>query len=76
MNRNNLELASEKEIKDFMEKKKELANKEENTRERTKSKLKKIKETKKKREERKGNQPCRTHGGEHLWKDCPLNPKN
>ena len=76
LNRNDPELASEKEIKDFMQKKKELADKEENNRERTKSKVKKIEETKRKREDKKGNQPCRTHGGEHMWKDCPLNPKN
>ena len=76
LNRNDPELASEKEIKDFMEKKKELADKEDSNKERTKAKLKKMEETKKKREDRKGNQPCRTHEGIHLWKDCPLNPKN
>ena len=48
LNWNNQELASEKKIKDFMEKKKELANKEDSNKERTKSKLKKLEETKKK----------------------------
>ena len=76
LNQNDPELASEKEIKDFVEKKKELADKEDNNKERAKSKLKKLKETKKKREDKKGNQPCRTHNREHLWKDCPLNPRN
>ena len=76
LNRNDPELASEKEIKDFMEKKKELADKENNHKEKTKTKLKKLEDAKKKREDRKGSQPCRTHQGAHLWKDCPLNPKN
>ena len=76
LNRNDPELASEKEIKDFMEKKKELADKEDNHKEKTKTKLKKLEDTKKKREDKKGNQPCRTHEGAHLWKDCPMNPKN
>ena len=76
LNRNDPELASEKEIKDFMEKKKELADKEDNSKEKAKTKLKKLEEVKRKREDKKGNQPCRTHEGMHLWKDCPLNPKN
>ena len=76
LNRNDPELASEKEIKDFMEKKKELADKEDNLKERAKSKVKKLEEAKKKREDKKGNQPCRTHEGAHMWKDCPMNPKN
>ena len=76
LNRNGLELASEKEIKDFMEKKKELADKEDSNKERTKAKLKKMEETEKKRDDQKGNQPYRTHQGAHLWKDCPLNPRN
>ena len=76
LNRNDPELASEKEIKDFMEKKKELADKEDNIKERAKTKLKKLEDSKKKRDDRKGNQPCRVHEGAHLWKDCPANPKN
>ena len=73
---NNPELASEKEIKDFMEKKKELTDKEDNMKERSKAKLKKLEEVKRKRDNKKGNQPCRTHEGARLWKGCPLNPKN
>ena len=69
-------MALKKEIEDYMGKKKELADKEDSMKERFKAKLKKLEETKKKREESKGNQPCRTHEGAHLWKDCPLNPKN
>ena len=69
-------LASEKGIKDFMEKKKELAGKEDNNKEKVKNKLKKVEEQKKRREDKKRNQPCRTHNGAHLWKDCPSNPKN
>ena len=76
LNRNDPELASEKEIKDFMEKKKELADKEESHKEKSKAKLKKLEDIKKKRDDKRGNQPCRTHGGAHLWKDCPSNPKN
>ena len=38
LNRNDPELASEKEIKDFMEKKKEIADREENNKERAKTK--------------------------------------
>ena len=76
LNQNNPELASEKEIKDFMEKKKELADKEDSVKERAKTKLKKLEDSKKKRNDRKGNQPCRVHKWAHLWKDCPANPKN
>ena len=76
LNWNNPELASEKEIKDFMEKKKEMADKEYNNKEKAKVKAKKIEDSKKKRQERKGNQPCQTHNGMHLWKDCQSNPKN
>ena len=76
LNRNDPELASEKEIKDFMEKKKELADKEDGAKERAKTKLKKLEDSKKKRDDKKGSQPCRTHEGAHLWKDCPLNPRN
>ena len=76
LNWNDPELASEKEIKDFMEKKNELADKEDNLKEKAKTKLKKLEEVKRKRDNKKGNQPCRTHEGAHLWTDCPLNPKN
>ena len=76
LNRNDPEQASEKEIKDFMEKKKEMADREDNHKERTKAKVKRMEDSKKKRLDKKGNQPCRTHNGEHLWKDCPANPKN
>ena len=72
LNCNDPELASEKEIKDFMEKKKEITDRENSVREKAKSKVKKMEESKKKRDEKKGNQPCRTHNGAHLWKDdCP-----
>ena len=76
LNWNNPELVSEKKIKDFMKKKKGLADKDDNLKERAKTNLKKLEETKKKREDKKGNQLCRTHDEAHLWKDCPLNPKN
>ena len=76
LNRNDPEQASEKEIKDFMEKRKDKADKEERTKDRAQSKSKKMEENKKKREEKKGNEPCRRHQGTHLWKDCPSNPKN
>ena len=60
-----------------MEKKKEIANREENRKEQANAKAKKIEDSKKKkRQERKGNQPCRTHNGARLWKGCPTNPKN
>ena len=59
-----------------MEKKKELTDKEDNQKERSKNKLKKLEESKKKREDKNGSQPCRTHEGAHLWRDCLLNPKN
>ena len=53
-----------------------MADKEDNSKERAKAKVKKMEDLKKKREDRKGNQLCRTHNGAHLWKDCPNNPKN
>ena len=76
LNRNDPEQASEKEIKDFMEKRKDKADKEDKAKERAQTKTKKIEENKKKREDKKGNEPCRRHHGTHLWKDCPTNPKN
>ena len=76
LNRNDPKLASEKEIKDFMEKKKEMADREDNNKERAKAKAKKFEDSRKKRQEKKGNQPCQPQGGAHLWKDCPSNPKN
>ena len=59
-----------------MEKKKEMADREDNNKEKAKVIGKKVEDFKKKRQERKGNQPCRTHHGTHLWKDCPNNLKN
>ena len=47
LNRNDPELASEKEIKDFMEKKKEMADREDSNKERAKAKAKKLEEAKK-----------------------------
>ena len=76
LNRNDPEQASEKEIKDFMEKRKEKADKEASSKERTQAKIKKIKDKREKRDNKKGNEPCRKHYGAHLWKDCPTNPKN
>ena len=69
-------MASEKEIKDFMEKKKRMVDKEEAKEERAKAKAKKMEENKKKREDKKGNQLCRRHNGAHLYKDCPANPNH
>ena len=60
LNGNDPELASEK-MKYSMEKKKEMANREENNKERAKAK--KLEDSNKKREEKKRNQPCRTHSG-------------
>ena len=76
LNRNDPEQASEKEIKDFMEKRKDKADREDRIKERAQTKAKKMCENKKKREAKKGNEPCRRHQGAHLWKDCPTNPKN
>ena len=76
LNGNDSELASKKEIKDFMEEKKEIADREESSKERAKAKVKRMKDARKKRDNIRGNQPCWTLNGAHLWKDCPANPKN
>ena len=68
------EAASEFDIIDFMEKKKDLTDHEQSRKSRGESKnKKKIDEHKKKRKEAAGNKDCRMHPGQHLWKDCPMN---
>ena len=70
LNCNDLEQVSEKQIKDFMEKRRrDKADKEDHVKERAQSKTKKMDDNKEKREEKKGNEPCRRHAGTHLWKD-------
>ena len=71
-----IHLATEKEIKDYMDKKKRIADKEDADKERAKAKAKKLEENKKKQKEKRGNQWCRRHNGAHLYKDCPANPDN
>ena len=76
LNCNDPEQASEKEIKDFMEKRKDKANKEDRMKEKAQTKSKKMEENKKRTEDKKGNEAYRRHHGTHLLKECPTNPKN
>ena len=67
------ETASEHDIIDYMEKKKELTDHEQSKKTKAEGKKKKMDENKKKRKEAAGNKDCRLHPGQHLWKDCPMN---
>ena len=69
------ETASEFDIIDFMEKKKELTDHEQSKKDKGENKKKKFDENRKKRKEAAGNKDCRLHPGQHLWKDCPMNKR-
>ena len=69
------ETASEFDITDFMEKKKELTDREQSKKDKGENKKKKFDEQRKKRKEAAGNKDCRLHPGQHLWKDCPMNKR-
>ena len=66
LNCNDPEQVSEKEIKDFMEKQKDKADKEDQIKERMQTNSKKLEENKKKTEDKKGNESCRRHHMEHI----------